>query len=232
MNINDLMSGFSTPRITDPTAPPRELNIHDADEAIIVSSIEELDRSNLKTEDLYEVFSDWQTKKTLTSKRIFVSTSILVASAAWIGIDHTTLALFGLKISDGSPDRFIIFVLLSIVTSGIFYEFSRRIDASVRSARINHINSDLKNLVKPIDAINEAMKRNGIESFRDLYFDFKSSLYSSRHDAIDVYRAINFYKNNLSSAGMGLKAVTLMEHLIVYSIAFFGIFALASQLMQ
>src|SRR5690606_24726283 len=91
MNTNILMSGISMPRIPDATAPRRELHIRDDDEKIIDDAIEELDRSSLKTDDLYEVFSDWQTKKTLTSKRIFVSTSIIVAAAAWIGIDYTEL---------------------------------------------------------------------------------------------------------------------------------------------
>ena len=232
MNIDNLMPGMSMPRISDPNAPQRKLSIHEEDELIIDSAIKELDRSNLKTEDLYEVFSDWQTKKTLTSKRIFVSTSILVAAAAWIGIDYTELSFFGLKIANGSPERFIIFVLISISASGVFYEFSRRIDSSVRNARITHINSDLKSLVKPIEAIDGAMKRNNIDNFVDLYFDFRSSLSSSKHDAIGVYRAIKFYKKHLSQAGTGLSLVTFSEHLIVYSIAAIALFSLAKQLVQ
>jgi len=226
------MSGISMPRIPDPTAPRRELHIRDDDEKIIDDAIEELDRSSLKTDDLYEVFSDWQTKKTLTSKRIFVSTSIIVAAAAWIGIDYTELTFFGLKVANGEPNRFIIFMLISILTSGIFYEFSRRIDASVRNAKISHINSDLKSLAKPIETIEEAMKRNDIESFNDLYFDFRSSLSAGRHDAIDVYRAIKFYRKNLSRAGIGLTFVTITEHLIVYSVAVFALASLAMQLAQ
>lgn len=232
MNIDSLIPRMSMPRIPDPSAPRRELDIRDEDEQIIDSSIEELDRSSLETEHLYEVFSDWQTKKTLTSKRIFVSTTVLVAAASWIGIDYTDLAFFGLKVANGSPDRFITFVLLSIVASGVFYEISRRIDASVRKARINHINSDLKSLVKPIEAIDGAMGRNGIESFSDLYFDFRSSLTARQHDAIDVYRAVKFYKSNLSKAGIGLTLVTVIEHLIVYATAAFALVALARQLVQ
>ncbi|WP_252106042.1 MULTISPECIES: hypothetical protein [unclassified Halomonas] len=231
MNIDNLMSGMSTPRISDPTAPRRELNIEKEDEQIIESAIEKLDRSNLKTEDLYDVFSDWQTKKTLTSKRIFFSTSILVVAAAWIGIDYTELSFFGLEVANGSPERFIIFVLVSIFASGILYELSRRIDSTVRSARIKHVNGDLNSLVQPVKAVDKVMESNNIDDFVDLYFDFRSPLNSSQHDAIDVYRAVKFYNSNLSRAGVGLGLVTLVEQLIVYSIAAIAIFSLVQQLV-
>ena len=71
MSIDSLLSGIPTPRFTDPTAPRRELDIHHEDDEIIYKAIEELDRSSLKAEDVYDVFNDWQTKKTLTSKRVF-----------------------------------------------------------------------------------------------------------------------------------------------------------------
>ncbi len=222
----------SIPRIYDPTEPKRELEIHGEDETIIYEAINKLDKSNLKTEDLFELFSDWHTKKTLTVKRVFVSTSILVAAAAWIGIDYTDLSLFGLKVANGSPDKFIIFILLSIVISGIFYEFSRRIDGSVRKAKINHINNDLKSLVQPVKTIDGAMERNNIDDFSDLYFDFRSSMGRPKHDAIDVYRAVKFYKKNLSKAGVGLTVVTIMEHIVTYAIAGFALVVLAMQLVQ
>ena len=233
MSIDKLIPGMSMARAYNPLAPRRELNIHDGDEDVINSSIEKLDKSSLKVEDLYEVFNDWQTKRTLTSKRVFVSTSIIVASAAWIGVDYTDLSFFGLKVAYGSPVRFVIFVFLSILASGFFYEFSRRIDSSVRNAKIKHINSDLKGLMEPVKAIDEVMRRNNISSFKDLYFDFRSSVPSvSQHNAVDVYRAVKFYGNNLSNAGVGLSIVAILEQVIVYSVAVFSLAALASQLIQ
>jgi len=232
MNFDNFTSGLPMSRISDPSAPRRELKINKEDIQVIDGAIGKLERSNLKTEDLYEVFSDWQTKKTLTSKRIFVSTSILVASSAWIGIDYTELSFFGLEVANGSPKKFLIFVLVSIFASGIFYEFSRRIDSSVKNAKTKHINGDLKNLVQPIEDLDGAMQRNNIDNFVDLYFDFRSSLNTSHHDATDVYRAVKFYKNNLSRAGIGLSLVTFIECLIVYSFAAFAILTLIKQLLQ
>lgn len=232
MKIGNRWSGTSVPKISDPTAPPRELNIHEEDEAKIHDAIDELDRSNLDTDSLYEVFNDWQTRKTLTSKRVFVSTSIIVAAAGWVGIDYAELSFFGLRVANGSPERFLVFVLLSIVASGIFYELSRRIDSSVRKARIGRIINDLKSLIIPVADIDEAMRRNNVNSFVDLYFDFRSSMNSGQHHAIDVYRAVKFYRNNLSSAGVGLTLVTVAEHVIVYSIAAIALIALVKELTQ
>ena len=225
MDINKMLPNFTVPRMADPTAPRREIDLQDGDEKIVYESITKLDESRLDSEELFEVFNDWQTKKTLTSKRVFVSTSLLVAAASWIGVDYTNLTLFGLKLSNGNPERLIIFILISIVISGIFYEISRRIDASVRKAKISHIYRDIKGLREPMKAIEEVMKRNNVSSFSDLYFDFKSSL-GSRHDAIDVFRAINFYNKNLSGAGKGLNIVNIAEQLIIYLIAMYAIVAL------
>ena len=228
MDINKITSGISMPRIADPSAPRREIELKDGDEKIVYESIAKLDESRLDTDELFEVFDDWQTKKTLTSKRIFISTSILVAAASWVGVNYTEMTLFGLKLSNGNPERLIILILLSIILSGIFYEVSRQIDSSVRKAKISHINRDLKELREHMMAIREVMGRNNISSFSKLYYDFKSPLLNVnvKHNAIDVFRAINFYDKNLSGANKGLNLVTIAEQLLIYIIAAYAIVAL------
>ncbi|GGB93438.1 hypothetical protein GCM10011352_19390 [Marinobacterium zhoushanense] len=221
------LASISAPSFPDPHAPRREIDLSDDDESIVENSIAKLDKSSLDTDGLFEIFSDWQTKKTLTSKRVFLSTSLLVAAATWIGVDYTDLTLFGLKLASGNHEKLIIFVLLSIVSSGIFYEMSRRIDSSVRRAKISHINRDIKVLKESVKAIEDVMKRNNIPSFVDLYFDFRSSMTAaSQHDAIDVFRAINFYNKNLSKAGSGLNIVIIVEEVLIYSIAAYAVIAL------
>jgi len=228
MDIDKITSGLAMPRVADPTAPRREIDLQDGDEKIVHESISKLDKSRLDTEELFEVFDDWQTKKTLTSKRIFLSTSLLVSAASWVGVNYTELTLFGLKLSNGNPERLIIFILISIIMSGIFYEISRQIDSSVRKAKVAHINRDLKELRGPMRAIREVMERNNISSFSDLYYDFRSSLLNAnvKHNAIDVFRAINFYDKNLSGAGKGLSLVTMAEQLLIYLIAVYAIASL------
>jgi len=227
MDIENLVPNISMPKLRDPSAPQRELDIHADDIPIAHDSIAKLDKSKLNTKELFEIFNDWQTKRTLTSKRVFMSTSLLVAAASWIGVDYTDLTLFGLKVTNGNPDKLIIFILVCIITSGAFYYLSRKIDASVRNAKISHISRDLKALKEPMDAICGVMERNNIPSFHVLYYDFKSSLAtSSRHDAIDVFRAINFYNSNLLKAGHGLNFVTFFEQLVIYSVAAYSTIAL------
>ncbi len=153
-------------------------------------------------------------------------------AAAWIGIDYTELSFFGLKVASGSSERFVVFVLFSILASGAFYEFSRRIDASVRGAKIKSVSSDLKGLVGTVEAVDGVMERNDISDFADLYYDLRSSLSAPGHDGVDVYRAVRFYKNNLSRAGVGLNIVTMLEHLMVYSVAAIAIFSLTKRLLQ
>ena len=69
------------------------------------------------------------------------------------------------------------------------------------------------------------MERHRVESFRKLYYDFKSAIENaSRHNAIDVFRAIKFYRKNLSKAGMGLSYVTKFEQIIIYTFATYATF--------
>lgn len=218
------------PGIKDPFAPKREIKLSTEDVEIVNRSITKLDQSGLNKDEVFEIFSDWQTKKTLTSKRIFISTSLLVVSASWIGVDFSELTILGLKVSNGSPSRFIVFVLISVVVSGIFYQLSRKIDASVRKARVIRADQDIEKLKEPVEAVDEVIERNGIKSFNKLYYDFKSSTLNAtanKHDAIDVYNAVRFYLNHLSIAGTRLRIISIAEEIIIYLLAFHAVVALA-----
>ena len=100
MDINNLTRGFSIPEIRDPLAPKRDIELSTEDIETVTKSIAKLNRSGLNKDELFEMFSDWQTKKTLTSKRIFISTSLLVVAASWIGVDFSELTIFGLKVAN------------------------------------------------------------------------------------------------------------------------------------
>jgi len=221
MSTSDFMSGLSTPKFKDPFAPKREIELSKEDVAIVYESISKLDKSGINKDDLFEIFSDWQSKRTLTSKRVFVSTSVLVVSASWIGVDFTELTVFGLKVANGNPVRFIIFVLISIVMSGLYYEISRRIDSAVRKAKIIRTSQDVDALKEPVDELYEVVERNNIESFNKLFYDCKSSNLSApgQHDAIDVYNAVRFYSKHLSVAGARLITIAVAEQVIIYSLA-------------
>ncbi len=232
MDISDLTRGFSAPEIRDPFAPKREIELSPEDVETVTQSIARLDQSGLNKDDLFEIFTDWQTKKTLTSKRIFISTSLLVVAASWIGVDFSELTIFGLKVSNGSPFRFIVFVLISVVMSGVFYELSRKIDSSVRRAKIVRATQDIENLKESVEAVDDVIKRNKIKSFNNLYYDFKSTaMAANQHDAIDVYNAICFYLNHLSAAGTQLNAISIAEQIIIYILALHAVVVLVLALL-
>lgn len=232
MSTKDIMTGLSIPEPRDPFAAPREIDLSSEDVDIIEKSITKLDKSALNKDDLFEIFSDWQTKKTLTSKRVFVSTSILVVSASWIGVDFKELTVFGLKVANGSPDRFILFVLISIIISGIFYEISRKIDDAVRKARIIRTSQDIDDLKDPVEAVKKVMDRNDIKSFNELYYDFKSTnMASSHHDAVDVYYAVQFFFEHLSTAGKKFNVILFAEQIIIYSLAVHAVVVLVWALL-
>lgn len=224
--------GFSVPEFRDPLAPKREIELSTEDIETVTNSIAKLDQSGLNKDELFEIFSDWQTKKTLTSKRIFISTSLLVVAASWIGVNFSELTIFGLKVSNGSPTRFIVFVLISVVMSGVFYELSRRIDSSVRKAKIIRATQDIDNLRESVGAVDEVIERNKIKSFNKLYYDFKrTTLATNQHDAIDVHNAIHFYQNHLSAAGTHLNVISIAEQIVIYILALHAVVVLVWALL-
>ena len=211
---------MSMPHFRDPMAPPRKIDLPEEDVVTVVESIDILKKSRSKQEQLFDIFDDWQTKRTLTTKRVLVSTSVIVFAASWIGIDYMDLSFFGLKIANGSPQRFIIFVLASILLSGLFYEFSRRIDLSVRKAKIANVSQDLDALKKPVEDIDSVLERNNISSFRKLYFDFESSLSANNeHHAINAFNAMHFYRKHLVGTNRGLNLIASTELVIIYLIS-------------
>lgn len=233
MDSHSLFGSLSTPSFKSPTESDREIEMSKEDESLADDSIRKLDESSLDTKDLFDVFDDWQTKRTLTSKRILVSTSVLVSSASWVGIDYTKLTFFGMKVADGAPIKFLLFIIAVILLSCAFYELSRRVDLSVRKAKIAHVDRDLKELIEPFNEIKGVMERNGINSVANLYFDFRSAISNgSKHNAIDVFRAIEFYREHLSRADMGLRVVTMGEQAIIYLVAAYAVVALINSITQ
>lgn len=230
MDLDKITNHIAMPRMPDPMAPRREIDLPREDSVTVNESIAILKKSSSKKEQLFNIFDDWQTKRTLTAKRIFISTSIIVVAASWIGIDYMDLSFFGLKIASGSPQRFIIFILTTILLSGLFYEVSRRIDLSVRKAKITNVSQDLKALKEPVNAIDSVMERNNISSFGDLYFDFQS-LGTTDRDAINAFNAVHFYRKHLVGANQGLNALAVTELVIIYIIAAYASVALVYSLV-
>lgn len=219
------------PKYVDHMAPPRRIAMSQEDTVIVNDSIASLKKSSSKKEKLFQIFDDWQTKRTLTAKRILMSTSIIVAAASWIGIDYMDLSLFGLKIASGNPQRFIIFILFTILLSGLFYEVSRRLDLTVRKAKIINVSQDIETLKEPVEALDLVMKRNNISSFRKLYFDFQS-LHNQDHDAIHAFNAVHFYRKHLEDANKGFDVLAVTELVMIYLIAGYACIALTYSLLN
>ncbi len=228
----NLSNAVTTPHLHDPMAPRREIDLSQEDISTVNKSIAALRKSHSKKEQLFKIFDDWQTKRTLTAKRVLISTSIIVFAASWIGIDYMDLSFFGLKIANGSPQRFIIFILITILLSGLFYEVSRRIDLSVRKAKIANVSQDLEVLKKPVEDMDSILERNNISSFHELYFDFESSLQAVNQEpsAINAFNAVHFYRKHLVGAGKGLNVLESTELAITYLIATYASIALLCSL--
>ncbi len=226
MSMRGLLDGISIPSLPDLSSPKREIEMSAGDEAQVFESLSALEEAHIDTDSLFSLFDDFQSKRTLTTKRLFLSFSMVVVAATWIQVDYSEMAFLGLKVATGSPWRFILFLALTIIVTGAFFEFSRRIDAAVQNAKLLHISADLQELRAVVEQLEEIMRRYGVESFGRLASDFKPPSAVGGPSPELAFNAIRFFYQNLSRARSGQGLLGIAELVAVYGVAFFAVMSL------
>lgn len=208
--------------VPDPFGPPHKLPLSDDDRNRAETALEQLDQSGLETRQVFELFQDWQSRRTLLSKRLLASASVIVAAVIWVGMDLSNLTFLGVKVQDGSLGRFVVFLGGFIVLSGVYFESSRRIDRNVQRAQIHRIADDLEKLVPVVDQLDEMANRYEVESGEDLLDDCRSRHRVEFGDA-KAYDAVKFYKKQLKGAGVGQSILEVVEILGIYVLAAYAL---------
>lgn len=201
--------------------PPREIRLSNEDEQIVQQSIDALGRTGLETKLLFDIVQDWQTRRTVTAKRLFASASVVIAAVIWVGADFDKLSFFGFQVGEGSLFRFVAFLSSFIVVTGFMFEFSRRIDLSVRTARISLMEKELRDAGNTVDRVDEIVHRYKVRSANYLLRDFRRHIVRDAPDfsAIHAYDAVKLYREHLKGAGLGLRLIEKIEWVSLYLIA-------------
>lgn len=204
------------PTFHDPTAPKREINLSETDELTVQDALASLGRASSKTEKLFDVFAEWQSRRTYTMRRVLITSILVILVSAWVGVDYKEISILGLQVSNGNMQHFLIFLIAAVLASAVVYAASIGIDLTVRKAKIGYVSSEMKSLKACVATIDDILHRNEVDSFSDLYFDFVSALQNpGRHDAIDAYRAVKFYSERLSSPAWWRKCLVIAEQVLI-----------------
>lgn len=211
----------------DPGAAPHKIPLSEEDRSRVESAMEQLSQSGLDVQRVFDLFQDWQSRRTLLAKRFFGSSAVIVGAVMWVGMDLSKFSFLGVTVEDGSLTRFIMFLLAFIVVSGVFFESSRRIDRRVQRANVARVRDELVNLGPVVDQLDEMAARYDIESVDDLLYDSREGIGTMTSD-IDAYDAVKFYQSHLKGAGVGLSLIERAELLAVYALALYALWSLVA----
>jgi len=215
------------PTIRDPRAPSRQIKLSDADEQAAYTARKALSEFGLTIDQVFKVFRDWQSRQTVTAKRLLASSAMIFAAMTWIEMDLSEISFFGLEVSSTGAAKFSIFASAFIIVSGIMFEWCRRIDLAVRRANIEILRKNLQAGEKMVAELDALVARCKISSVDELFDDFRERLTVDISD-IQSYDAIRFYKTYLKRAGTGLRIVESAELLIVYPVAAYAVYGLST----
>lgn len=88
---------FDFPSYSQPdlTGPRREIELSAEQEKRAQEAITTLANSGLTVDELFAAFQDWQSRRTIVSRRFFLSAAALIGGSYWVGVDLSTISRIG-----------------------------------------------------------------------------------------------------------------------------------------
>lgn len=222
--------GFDFPGYSQPdlTSPMREIELSTEQEKMAQEAISTLANSGLTVDGLFAAFQDWQTRRTIVSRRFFLSVAALVGGSYWVGVDLSNARFLGLALGDGNLLRFIALLGFILLVSGAMFLFSRGIDKAVRAAKIQSKLRSIEPCTKAAKELDQLVSAIGLSSTEDLLYDFRERIITHHSDQ-DAYEAAHFYETNLKRSHIEDR---IMESAELIGVALVGIYALYALIMM
>lgn len=98
----------------------------------IKNAIGEITSTGLEIEEILEILQDWESRQLLTAKKIFATTAVLLAAAAFIGVDYRELTFWTLS-EPAHAGRLTAVFFGMLVFSGVVYFYQRAVDLKQRA---------------------------------------------------------------------------------------------------
>ena len=175
--------------------PPREIDLDPEDEKKIEAISLKLSESGLTREAPFRFFNEWQSGKQKSVKRFVLSLSFVITLSAIAGADITDINIFGTTVQDGREPYFFMAMILVLCMSFWYYEFLRKNDSEVQSARNKVTADNLESGFEMVSFVESIVEKYNIRSAEALFDDFSSPI--NDEGDYEAYLAIKYYQNNL-----------------------------------
>ncbi|MDZ7767206.1 MAG: hypothetical protein U5K00_22800 [Melioribacteraceae bacterium] len=124
-----------------------------------------LGQTNIDEEKPFELFKEWQSRKTRSIKRFVLSLSFLLTFAWIVNINIYEIQPLGLNVSEVNEKRFLGFLLVIHVVTFIYYRVQRSIDLNIKKARISLFEEDLNELINHSDFFENLISKGKGKTF-------------------------------------------------------------------
>lgn len=176
-----------------------KLNLSRSEIRDIKIVIRKFGNSNLKTEQLFDLFIDWQSSKTRSLKRFVLTFTFLLTMALILGVDITKIEPFGINVADVNKTYFLHSLLVVHIFTFIYFRVQRSVDLNVKKARISFFEMDLNEFIKLTDIVDEIIEASKAPNLSYLITEVTGTSVLRRRDekVNSVYKAISFFKDKL-----------------------------------
>ena len=94
--------------------------------------------------DLNETINAWETARTRSPKRLYITISAIILIAFISGIEFSSLPFLGLSTGSGNVVNFSICLWVVLLISGMLYQINRTIDLEYRNGKIALIRGQIE----------------------------------------------------------------------------------------
>jgi len=181
-----------------------------------------LNNAELSIEKVFQLFSEWQSNKQKSAKRVAISLGLIVSLLYLVGGDLTSIGWIDDQVADEQSNIFL-FSLLLILVGSTFYLFRiRSLDLKVREAKLKVLNYGIKNGEKWVASLDEISDKKQ----QKLFVLLNKHAKVHKDGAIESYLAIKFYQNELKASFDEFSLWQKLEWGTLIAIVAFSIFAL------
>lgn len=156
-------------------------------------------RADLNPEKIVETMKEWQSLRTRSARRLGMTLSFLVLSAAWVRMDMTRVNFFGLAPQDGDVFRFLFLILAVLMAVFAVYSSSLWSDWRVRRALTEDLSGRLRKVLVAYEKWERDTARvEGSPSVEEL-FHMEAHIYDTT--PAETLTAVRVYREVLWGAG-------------------------------
>jgi|GEM_PF-6158389 len=191
----------------------------------IQDTLASIARMKLSVDEVIPILREWESRPTLTAKKVFAATAFLMAVAAFIGIDYGQLPFMGISEGRGTP-RATLVPFIVLLSSGVVYWWQRGIDLNLRRWQSKGIEERIRDLGDQLDSVRPLLTEVEEADFRKLpYLDATKTRHRVRYSS-DALNAFYFYHEEFKPQQNSRRAFEILEVVSLFGLGVYGYWGL------